>query len=86
MLAVRVYRLGTVHLSVLRTKDSGRKLPSILLCFDGRLRLFDNGKRMADQCLELAKPRHLARNWNHWNVPYGIHAEEIHEDQYAVGR
>lgn len=41
---------------------------------------------MADQCLELAKPCHLAGNWNHWNVPYSIRTEEIHEDQNAVRR
>lgn len=86
MLAVRFYWFSTVHLSVLRTKDPGRKLPSILLCVNGRLRLSDHGERMADQCLELAKPHHLVGNWNHWNVPDSIRAEEIHEDKNALGR
>lgn len=86
MLAVRVYRFGTVHLSVLCTKDSGRKLPTVLLCDDGDLRLSDHGKRMADQRLELAKSRYFADDRNHWDVPYSIRAEEIHQNQTGVGR
>lgn len=85
VLAVRVYWLSPIHLSVLRTKDFGRKLPPVFLCDHGCLRLPEHGSRVANQCLELAKPCNLVGNWNHWNVPYGIRAEEIHEDENAVG-